>query len=473
MSRQCNLAKNTLILSIGTFLPKLAGFITLPIITGYLTKVEYGTYDLITVLVSLYLPSLTMQIKTAAFRFLLDVREDKEKQKKIVTNIFAMTALVSVVALCILFAVLYWRLPDSNITTILFICLYYLADIFVNTTRQISRGIGKNLPYSLSAVISALGKMVFAVIFVWYLKMGLLGAVIALALASLLSFIYIALRIRIFSYFDRTLLNRFVLKELISYSWPMVPNEMSLWIMNVSDRFIITKIFGLAVNAVYAASTKIPSLINLAQSALTLAWQENASISEKDEDKDLYYTEMFGTMMNLQAGVFSAVIGAMPILFKLLIKGDYGESYNQMPILCYAIFFQGMAVYLGGIYVAKKKTKSVGITSVCSAGVNIAVNLSLIFFIGIYAASISTLVSYIALFIYRMIDVRKIASVKMKAAQFLSLNSIMLVEVVLCYQKNMICNIINFILGMLVCLILNKQIVIAVLKKIGIVKKNV
>ena len=56
MSKKGNLAKSTLILSIGTFLPKLAGFITLPILTGCLTKKEYGTYDLITILVSLYLP---------------------------------------------------------------------------------------------------------------------------------------------------------------------------------------------------------------------------------------------------------------------------------------------------------------------------------------------------------------------------------------------------------------------------------
>ena len=56
MSREGKLAKNTLIISIGTFLPKLASFITLPILTGYLTQVEYGTYDLITILVSLLLP---------------------------------------------------------------------------------------------------------------------------------------------------------------------------------------------------------------------------------------------------------------------------------------------------------------------------------------------------------------------------------------------------------------------------------
>ena len=79
MSREGKLAKNTMIIAIGTFLPKLASFITLPILTGCLTKTEYGTYDLINVLVSLLLPAATLQIQAAAFRFLIDSRgKDKE-----------------------------------------------------------------------------------------------------------------------------------------------------------------------------------------------------------------------------------------------------------------------------------------------------------------------------------------------------------------------------------------------------------
>ena len=38
MNRENKLIKNTFILSIGTFLPRLAGYVTLPILTGYLTK---------------------------------------------------------------------------------------------------------------------------------------------------------------------------------------------------------------------------------------------------------------------------------------------------------------------------------------------------------------------------------------------------------------------------------------------------
>ena len=80
MSREGKLAKNTLILSIGTFLPKLASIITLPVLTGCLTQSEMGTYDVILILESLFLPTATLQIQTAAFRFLIDARDDKGVQ---------------------------------------------------------------------------------------------------------------------------------------------------------------------------------------------------------------------------------------------------------------------------------------------------------------------------------------------------------------------------------------------------------
>ena len=45
MKREEKLVKNTIILAFGTFFPKLAIFISLPVLTAYLTQAEYGTYD--------------------------------------------------------------------------------------------------------------------------------------------------------------------------------------------------------------------------------------------------------------------------------------------------------------------------------------------------------------------------------------------------------------------------------------------
>ena len=91
MEREKKLIQNTLILAIGSYLPKVTALITLPLLTEYLTKAEYGMYDLMATLVSLLLPAVTLQIQSAAFRFLISYRDSKEKVTAIISNIFAFT----------------------------------------------------------------------------------------------------------------------------------------------------------------------------------------------------------------------------------------------------------------------------------------------------------------------------------------------------------------------------------------------
>lgn len=470
MSRESKLAKNTFILAIGSFLPKLASFITLPILSGCLTKEEYGTYDLITVLVSLVLPSATMQIQTAAFRFLIDVREQKEEIKKIVSTIIAFIIPVSLAALCIL----YLFLPGDQVAIKLFICAYFLADIVVNGMRQIARGLEKNLDYSISAIVSALGKMIFAVIFVWYYQIGLLGAVIALFAASSISLVVLLLKSKLYQLIDIRCVSMPCLKKMLSYSWPMIPNSMSMWVMRVSDRFVVTLILGPAVNAVYSIANKIPSLLTLAQTTFTMAWQENASIVSKDEDAGAYYSSMFRTMFDLMAGAMGLLISMTPILFKLLVRGDYADAYPHIPILFLAMFFYSMSSFLGGIYVAYMDTKSVGITTVVSAACNLIINFALINYIGLYAASISTLVSYILLFYYRMFNVRKLINMQYQHVHLTLVLGLMLIESILCFMQNPLLNWINAAFSLVVFFALNKSFVLMLYRKgMGIIHKKI
>lgn len=456
MNREKELAKNTIILSIGTFLPKLASFITLPILTGYLTKAEYGTYDLITILVSLFLPSVTLQVQAAAFRFLIDARDDQEKTESIITCIVLFIMPISLIALTILF----FCLPGENVVIRIMICLYFLADIMVNATRQISRGLHLNMAYSISAIVSALGKMVFAVICVYILRAGLLGTVVSLFMASFLSFLFLAFRTKVYRSFNISSFKMDTLNSLLRYSWPLVPNNMSAWVMRVSDRIVVSFFMGIEANAVYAVANKIPSLLSIAQSTFTMAWQENASIVSKDEDASEYYSSMFRTMFDLMAGLFGLLISSTPLLFRILIHGDYGESYFQIPILFVAMFFFCMSNYLGGIYVAYKQSKSVGITSTAAAACNLAVDLALIQKIGLFAASGSTLVSYIFLFFYRLVDVQKIVKVRYDKIHIILILGMILTESVLCYKQTLLLNIVNIIIGIAVFVLLNHHLVV-------------
>lgn len=464
MSRESKLAKNTLILSIGTFLPKFASFITMPILTYCLTKEEYGTFDLITVLVSLLLPATTLQIQQAAFRFLIDVKGKTDEIKKIVTAIYAVSIPISIVVLAVMFSVF----PNTSIKLKSWICIYFCADMLVGSARQITRGLQNNLDYSISAIVSALGKLLFAVIFVWFFKIGLLGAVISLALSSFFSLVYLLIKIRILQYISLRSLNISIVKELLRYSWPLVPSSMSLWVMRLSDRFVVTIFMGVAANAVYSVANKIPSLLTLAQTTFTLAWQENATIASNDYDSKEYYNSMYRKMFDLLAGFFGLLIAATPLLFVVLIRGDYNEAYNQIPILFMGMFFYSLCSYLGGIYMAYKDSKSVGITTLIAAICNIVVDVALIRFIGLYAASLSTLISYILLYVFRLIDIKKYVTLKIGLKHIMPVFIILLLECALIFLRSIYFDFANIFIGSVLFWLLNKKIVKILIKKIKV-----
>ncbi|MCM1132935.1 MAG: oligosaccharide flippase family protein [Ruminococcus flavefaciens] len=461
-SREKNFAKSTFILAFGTFLPKFASFITLPIYTGYLTKEEYGTYDLITILCTLLLPIATLQIQSAVFRFLIDNRDKNEEKKAIITTLFAFVVPVSVVVLTVLFFVLY----KLDILLRLLIVVYYFADILLVVTRQVARGMSKNHMYSVSAVINSFLNMGLVVLFLMGFKSGLNGLVASLTIATTVSFLYIFIALKTWRYIDVKTLNKQLFKEIISYAWPMVPNSISLWIMRLSDRLIISAVMGTAANAVYAVANKIPTLLQLAQNTFSMAWQESASLTVKDSDAEKYYSDMFKTLYRVMAGFTALLLGFQPIIFKILIKGEYEESYIHISILTMGLFFSNIATYLGGIYVANMRTKSIGVTTVIAAVLNFLINIVFINFIGIFAASLSTAISYFFLMMYRLIDIQKFQKIKYPLKEMVIVTLILIAMCVACTFRNMPVYIINLVVGSVIFGILNKNLAVSTVKAV-------
>lgn len=461
MKRERELAKNTLILSIGSFLPKIAGFITLPILTAYLTKAEYGTYDLISTLVSLLLPALTLQIQSAAFRFLIDCRNNEKQIQKIISTISIFISVISVISLIVLYLVLF----KMTAATRILISVYLFVDIIFAAIQQMVRGLGYNMKYSIATILNSFSSMILIIAAVRQLSWGINGLLFAHITGIIISEVYLIFKLKLYKYMKVSMFSKDTLIEMLKYSWPMVPNNLSRWVLNLSDRLIVTGFMGIEANAIYAVANKIPNLLNNFQSAFTFAWQENASIVVKDDDAEAYYTSMFDRVFCLLAGATAMLIATSPISFMILVRGDYDTAYYQMPFLYMGMLFSSIAAFSGGIYVAYKRTKSVGITTIVAAICNAAINLVTIHFIGLYAASISTMISYLILMIYRMVNVLTIQKMHYNIKKICAVLAVLVIMGILSVQKILVCDIINGVIGCGLTFMINSTIIIAMFKK--------
>lgn len=161
------------------------------------------------------------------------------------------------------------------------------------------------------------------------------------------------------------------------------------------------------MNGILAAAHKFSGVYITIYNIFNIAWTESASLNINDDDREYFFNNVINTILKCFITMAFCIIVIMPFVFSFFINEKFAEAYNQIPILMIASIFNVILGLLSVIYIAKKDTKTIAKTSVNSAIINIIVHLLLINFIGLYAASISTLIAYLLVSIQRYKDINK------------------------------------------------------------------
>lgn len=469
MNKNKELVKNTIIIFIGKFCTQFITLLLLPLYTHFLATEDYGYIDLIQTYLTFFIPLILLKIDAGIFRFLIDARKSEEEKNKIITNgIFIV--FVELIISTILFAIV---VKIFSVKYSILIVMNLISLSVLTFLLQIVRGIGKNKQYSFSSIIAAIVTIVLNLIFLVGFHKNGKYVLIASLISNIICTIYLLIANKIFKNVKIKYIDKKLIKDLLKYSMPMIPNELSWWIVHVSDRTIISYALGVAANGIYSVSCKFSNILSSIFNIFNLSWQESAALHINDTDKDEFFSNVINKVFNLFICFCIGILACLPFVFELLIKDSYREAYKYVPILLLANIFSVLIGLIGSIYVAKKMTKEVAKTTMIAAIINLIIDVVLIKVIGIYAAAISTLVSYMLLAIYRYIDVQKYVKVKISIKNIV-VNSIIFILVVLLYLYNDIAlNVINLILCILYAIIVNKELLIELKKVIGKKVKNI
>ena len=90
--------------------------------------------------------------------------------------------------------------------------------------------------------------------------------------------------------------------------------------------------------------------------------------------------------------------------------------------------------------------------------------------IGLFAAAISTFIAYFILTIYRYFDVRKYLKIKFEYKTLFSTTVVFIIITILYYLNNLYANIVNILISVICCAILNKDIIKIFLERLGMKK---
>ena len=466
MNKKRELAKNTLIILAGKICTQFISFFLLPLYTSVLLSSEFGIVDLITTYVGLLVPIITLQLESALFRYLVDVRNNNIEKKNIISNVF-----VCVLIQVIIFLVIYRSiLLFIDIKYEHYIYIMIIATIFSNILLQVARGLGDNIGYSIGSVIAGIQTIILNLILLVVFKLGPIGMFISTIFSNISCGIFIFIRLKLKKYIDLKCVNRNLIIKLLKYSMPLIPNGIIWWIINVSDRTIITIFLGSSANGIYAIANKFSGLFISIYNIFNISWTESASLNINSEDRDEFFSDTISTMITLFSSVCLGIITVMPFIFPIMINNQYSLAYNYIPILMVATLLNVFVGLISAIYVAKKLTKEIARTSFWSGIINIVGNLVLIRYIDIYAAAISTLLSFLVMAIYRYIDVQKYVKIKIDKVMLVYTILVFIISVFLYYKKSTIFNIINLVIMLIYIYHYNKSIIIS---SIGIISKRI
>ena len=448
MNQKKQLLVNTIIIAIGKLSTQVISFLLLPLYTSKLTPSEYGTYDLLVTISTFLLPIITMLMEESMFRFLIDAEDFKAKKKVITATIFYTT--VGALVFCLISGIVLAIMKYEYAAVFI---LFILSNIILGLSNALARGMGKIKLYSLSNFILGASTIVLNIVFIVSLKLGVSGLLWSNTIANSATAIIVLLKLHLPKFISKKDLSRKTLSEMLRYSIPLVPNNLSWIIISLSDRLMLSFMTGTDANGIYSVANKFPNIVYTCYGFFSTAWKESAARILKEDNKSAYYNSIYKDIKFFLKAIVLGLIAVMPFAFPILVDSSYGDAYVYIPILVISIYYTNMSNFYGGIFTAYKDTKIMGSTTVMAAITNIVINLIFIPKFGIYAATFSTLISNFIVYVYRRVRLTDYIRLKEKFNYVFWI--LLVITLASYYYNNMITNVITFIVVLAYCIFTN------------------
>lgn len=455
-----NLTKNTMLLVIGTLLTNLLQFIMIPLFSSWLSPADYGKFDLCITYVSLMLPLLNLASGEAVFRF--SIESNEQERKAHITNGFVITigntVIIAAILLCV--GVVFQKSILISFDFLL------VAQSLNSYCQSYLRGIKKLKLYSLGMIVTTAVISISVTYFLLFAEMGLHGIIWGYALGYMIGDFFILIISKYWMYFSVNTISVKGMASLIQYSYPLIPNNICWWVINASDRLLIRYFIGPIGNGLYAIAHKVPNVCASLAGMFNISWQESAAENVHSINRNEYYNSIYNNSIVIITSLCSCVLSFNFFLFDYVFNSQYSEARLYMPILVIAIIFSTISQFYGGIMISLKMPKANGVTTLVSAVVNLLVHVTLVKFIGLYAAAISTLCSNICLCFFRFLYLKKNVCCSIKKKTFTCICLCMCMFIAAYIEMSLIGRLINVCIAAGAFLYINRKALLQILEKI-------
>lgn len=456
------LLKNTIVFALGNFGTKMISFFLVPLYTNILTTSEYGIVDLIYTIGTVLVPILTLNIGEAIMRFSLDKDSNREK----IMNIgLRLLLFATVLGLAIL--------PVSSLfnevrSYVIYVYLYTVTLAYSQVFLCYLRGKELLVQYSTGNIIHTFCIAFFNIIFLLVMKQGIYGYLTAYILSNVITAIYAFKVGNVYKAIKESKIDTKLRKEMIRYSVVLIPNSFMWWIMNSSDRVMVTAMIGTAANGIYAVAYKIPTLLSTISTVFNQAWSYSAIRENESEDKEEYSNNVYDRLVSTVLITAIGLLMIIKIFLKFYVGEDYYTAWRYTPYLMIGFVFMTLGTFVSTSYTVHKDSLGFLVSGTIGALVNVILNFILIPVLGVTGAAVATGFSYFTVFCYRVYNTRKYLKINVFKRKHIVGYILLLVTAATMFLDNILGQVL-LVVEFIVALAVFKEFWLAILS--GIVRK--
>lgn len=380
----------------------LSGLILLPILTKTLPIEDYGTYVQITVTIGLFPGVVMLGLPYTMVRFLAAAKSREEIREGYysIAGITVLSAGLASIALFLMAEPIAVALFDGRTTVtrilalVVFLeCMNLLQYNYFRTFQQIKRYSSLLFLKTCLQLIS-----VAALVLAGY---GIFGAAVGLLVTNLV--LFLVMGILIVSEIGVAIPGFRNLREYLSFGIPTVPGNLSSWVVNSSDRYVIALFLGNAYVGYYSPGYSLGHIINMFIAPLSFMLPAVLSKYYDEGNLEDVKTILSYSMKYFLALAIPSVLGlsllSKPLLSILSTPEIAEQGYLITPFLALTGLLFGLFAIIAEILVLEKKTGITGTIWIAAAVLNLGLNIIFVPRIGIVGAAATTLFVYSLAFI--------------------------------------------------------------------------
>ncbi len=397
----------------GVILPRLAGFISVPIVTHLFPPETYGTYALVLANITALSSAALSGIGASLLRFLPAYEKDRKTEDQLLKTVFTLATLVSVVVVLLGLTLLamtgrfeyrFGRLMGYGLLLFVAVGLLNLLSIVLRSQRRAGF-------YSALQLLGGYGGLAIGLGLIFWLGFGIQGLIIGNAVAALIG-VALAWRVAMRGrHLIQAAFSRVIMREIVHFSIFISLGNAAYWLLSLSDRWLLRIMRGAGDVGLYSVSYDLTSKTTmLFVAAFGLALQPLSISSWESHGRKSTEHFLASSTRSYLLIMMPATVGLgllAKALVGLLAAAQYQRGAIVVPWVAAAMLLYGL-LDIAGRGLTLNKRPDLEARNFAIAGVStVLVNLFMIPRYGILGAAIVTTMGYLVLLLLHAATVRR------------------------------------------------------------------